>query len=196
MKRGDLLEWLKRSPRRTAVMKTMTKPKTISEIREEDFKGVGSLSNTTELLQELVREGLVVCLNGEDRVGRLYGLTKKGKEIQKKLLGSESVYRDLTPEILTGYVWVMRGKHRRTVIKVMADRKMPSEVHKDVIRSSENLAPGSINYIELSLNSTSDTLRGFRKKGIAVCINPEDRVGRVYELTKKGKLIRDLVLIE
>lgn len=196
MKRGDLLEWVKRSQRRTAVMKTMTKPKTISEIREEDLKRAGSLSNTTELLQELVREGLVVCLNEEEKVGRLYGLTKKGKRIQKKILGSEPVYHELTPGILTGYIWVIRGKHRRAVIRVMDSRKTPSQIHRDVIRTTENLPPNGMNHVKLSLNSTSDTLRAFRKKGIAVCINPERRIGRLYQLTKKGRGIREQILKE
>lgn len=194
MKTGDLLEWVKRSQRRTAVMKTMTKPKTISEILEEYLKGIGSPSNTTELLQELVREGLVVCLNEEEKVGRLYGLTKKGKRIQKKILGSEPVYHELTPETLTGYIWVIRGKHRRAIIRVMDSRKTPSEIHRDVVKATENVSPGSINYVKLSLNSTSDTLRGFRKEGITICINKEKRVGRLYELTKKGKMIREQIL--
>ena len=113
MKRGDLLHWVERSQRRTAVTKAMSKPKTVSEIREENLKKVGSLSNTTELLQEFIREGLMICLNEEELVGRLYGLTKKGKEIQKKLLGSEPVYHEIAPEIITNYTWVMKGKHRR-----------------------------------------------------------------------------------
>ncbi len=189
-----MLEWVKRSHRRTAVMKAMTKPKTISEIREEALKGVGSLSNTTELLQELVREGLVVWLNEEEKVGRLYCLTKRGKQTQKKLLGSDPVYHELTPGILTDYVWVMRGKHRRAVIRAMGGKKTPSQIHGDVVRSCENLAINSINYVKLSLNSTSDTLRGFRKKGIAICVNPERRVKKLYELTKKGKAIREQIL--
>ncbi len=196
MKKGDLLEWVKRSQRRTAVVKAMTKPKTISEIREEDLKGVGSLSNTTELIQELVREGLVIYLNEEEQVGRLYGLTKKGKLIQKKILGSEPVCHELAPRILDDYIWVMRGKHRRAIIRVMDGRKTPSQIHRDVVKSCENLTATSIHYVKLSLNSTSDTLRGFRKKGIAVCTNPESRIRRLYELTEKGKAIREQILKE
>ncbi len=196
MKRGDLLEWVKRSQRRTAAMKAMIKPKTASEIRQENLKGVGSLGNTTELLQELVREGLVLYLNKEEQVGRLYGLTKKGKLIQKKLLGSKQVYHELCPEILPQYIWIMRGKHRRAVIRVMNGRKTPSQIHRDVVKSCENLTATSIHYVKLSLNSTSDTLRGFRKKGIAVCTNPESRIRRLYELTEKGKAIREQILKE
>lgn len=196
MKRGDLLEWLKRSPRRTAVMKAVTKPKTTSEIHEEALKGVISLSNTSEILKALLEEGLVICINPKKKIGRLYALTKRGEIVRKKVYPHEPSYHDIPREIIKDYVYVVRGKHRRAVIEVMSERKTPSEIHKDVIRSSENLLLGSINYVKLSLNSTSDTLRGFRKKGIAICINKEKRVGRLYELTKKGKTIREQVLKE
>ncbi|HEC64209.1 MAG TPA: hypothetical protein ENI23_02820 [bacterium] len=42
-KRSDLLEWLKRSRRRKAVIKVMTKPKVTSQIHEEALNGVVSL---------------------------------------------------------------------------------------------------------------------------------------------------------
>lgn len=174
----------------------MTKPKMPCEIHEQAMNGVVSLSNTTEILRALVEEGLVVCINRKEKIGKLYGLRKAGKVSRNKIHGREVGYQDIPNEILRDYAYVVRGKHRRAVIKVMSDRKTPSQIHRDVIRSSENLPPGSINYMKLSLNSTSDTLRGFRKKGIAICINKEKRVGRLYELTKKGKTIREQVLKE
>lgn len=194
MKRGDLLEWLKRSQRRTAVVKVMTKPKVPCEIHEQALNSVVSLSNTSEILKALMKEGLVICINPKEKIGRLYALTKRGKIVRKKVYPHEPNYHDIPREILKDYAYVVRGKHRRAVIKVMSDTKTPSEIHKDVIRSSENLPPRSINYVKLSLNSTSDTLRGFRKKGIAICINKEKRVGRLYELTTKGKAIREQIL--
>jgi len=179
-----------------AVIRVMTKPKMPSEIHEEALEGAVSLSNTTEIIDGLVKEGLVVCINENEKVGRLYALTTKGKTARKKIFDSESSYQELPSEIITDYTWIMRGKHRRAVIKVMDGRKTPSQIHRDVVRSCENLPKESIYYVKLSLNSTSDTLRGFRKKGIAVCINQERRVGRLYQLTKKGKKIREQILKE
>ena len=175
-------------------MKVMTKPKVASEIHEQALNGVVSLSNTAEILKSLTEERLVICIDPKEKTGKLYGLTKSGEAIRNKIRPDEPGYQDIPNEIIKDYAWVMRGKHRRAVIKVMSDRKTPSEIHTDVIRSSENLSPGSLNYVKLSLNSTSDTLRGFRKKGIAICINKEKRVGRLYELTKKGKAIREQIL--
>ena len=190
------MEWLQRSPRRTVVMKVMTKPKITSEIHEEALNGVVSLSNTSEILKSLREEGLIVCINPKEKTGKLYGLTKEGKAIRNKTYPHEPAYQDISKKIVKEYAYVIRGKHRRAVIKVMSDRKTPSRIHKHVLRSSENLPPDSINYVRLSLNSTSDTLRGFRKKSIAICINKEKRVGRLYDLTKKGKAIREQILKE
>ena len=190
------MEWLKRSKRRTAIIEAMTKPKMPCEIHDQALNGVVSLSNTTEVLKALMEEGLVVCINPNEKVGRLYELTKKGTATRRRLYPGDQPYRDIPNRILKDYAYVVRGKHRRAVIKVMSNRKTPSQIHRDVIRSSENIPRRSINYVKLSLNSTSDTLRGFRKKGIAICINKEKRVGRLYELTKKGKAAREQIVKE
>ncbi len=182
--------------RRMAVIRVMTKPKMPSEIHEEALEGAVSLSNTTEILGGLIKEGLIVCINENEKVGRLYALTTQGKTVRKKIFASESIYQELPAEIIADYTWVMRGKHRRAVIKIMDGRKTPSQIHRDVVKSCENHSATSIHYVKLSLNSTSDTLRGFRKKGIAVCVNPESRVRRLYELTEKGKAIREQILKE
>lgn len=196
MKRDDLLGWLKGSRRTTAVTKATTRPRMTSEIHQEAFNGVVSLSNTSEILKRLLENGLVVCINPTERNGKLYMLTKTGKTIRNKMYGSESSYEDVPNRILKDYGWVVRGEHRRAVIKVMDGRKTPSRIHRDVARTCESLPINSINCVKLSLNSTSDTLRGFRKKGIAICINPEKKVGRLYELTKKGKVVREQILTE
>ena len=43
----------------------------------------------------------------------------------------------------------------------------------------------------LSLSDTSRVLRKFKTQGLAECINPEDHLGRVYQLTEKGKKIKE-----
>jgi DNA-binding MarR family transcriptional regulator len=42
---------------------------------------------------------------------------------------------------------------------------------------------------ELSLSEASRVLRNFAKKGFAKCLNPTDNLGRIYELTEKGKVV-------
>jgi len=88
------------------------------------------------------------------------------------------------PANLRSYSWLLRGKQREAVIRVMDRPKMPSRVCKEAKELNE----------KISLNSTSDTLRSFVKKGIAVCLNPKEKVGRLYELTKRGKILREKIV--
>jgi len=75
-----------------------------------------------------------------------------------------------------GYDWVIRGSQRRKIIKVMTKPKIPTQIKEDS---------------KIGLNNVSDVLRDFRKKRIAKCVNPRQKTGRVYELTAKGKRIKD-----
>ena len=76
------------------------------------------------------------------------------------------------------YSWVLRGKQRKKILKVMNHPKIPTQIKEEA---------------ELSLNNVSDVLREFRKKKIATCLNPKEKTGRLYELTPKGMRIRELL---
>ncbi len=68
-------------------MKVMEKPQFPSEIQHEAKKTNPkiSLNNCSDVLRDFVKEGLAVCLNPNEKVGRLYTLTPKGKKIKKQL---------------------------------------------------------------------------------------------------------------
>ena len=74
------------------------------------------------------------------------------------------------------YPWVVRGKQRKKIIKVLNKPKIPTEVKKET---------------GLSLNNVSDVLRSFEKKKLAKCLNPKEKTGRLYKLTPKGMRIRE-----
>ena len=76
------------------------------------------------------------------------------------------------------YSWVIRGKQKKKIIKVMNKPKIPTQIKEET---------------HLSLNNVSDVLREFRKKKIVKCLNPEDKTGRLYKLTPKGMKIRELM---
>ena len=76
------------------------------------------------------------------------------------------------------YSWVLRGKQRRKVIKVMNKPKIPTQIKEDA---------------NLSLNNVSDVLRMFKKKKIAKCLNSNEKTGRLYKLTNKGMRIREMM---
>ena len=84
------------------------------------------------------------------------------------------------------YSWVLRGTQRMAVIKVMDRTKIPRDIRKEAKEFDD----------KISKANTSRVLRDFVKKGIAVCLNEEQRTGRLYKLTKSGKAIRDEILKE
>lgn len=78
------------------------------------------------------------------------------------------------------YKWAMKGSQRITTLSVMEGTQRPI----DIMRFAKQLNK------KIALNSTSDTLRSFVKKKIARCLNEEDKIGRLYVLTRQGKLIK------
>ena len=76
------------------------------------------------------------------------------------------------------YVWVVRGKQRKKIIKVMSKPRIPTEIKEET---------------RLSLNNVSDVLREFKKKRIVRCLNPKEKTGRLYKLTPKGMRIREML---
>ena len=79
-------------------------------------------------------------------------------------------------ELLELYSWVVRGKQRRAVLKALDGLKTPTQVKEKT---------------KLGLNNVSDILRSFAEKGVAVCVNEGEKVGRLYRLTKKGRYINE-----
>lgn len=77
------------------------------------------------------------------------------------------------------YGWVIRGKQRRDIIKHITEPETPTEI---------------ANKSKYSLNHTSRILNEFRRQGLAKCLNPKEKTGRLYELTGRGKAVRDALL--
>ncbi len=83
-------------------------------------------------------------------------------------------------QLLQKVVWVRRGSQRLAILKVMDKPMFPSEIQKESRKHNH----------KISLNNCSDVLREFVDKDIAICLNPEEKVGRLYELTNLGKRIK------
>lgn len=81
-------------------------------------------------------------------------------------------------EIVKELSWIKRGKQRREIIVHLQGTQTPSEVAK---KSG------------YSLNHASKVLNEFKKEKFVKLLNPEDKTGRLYELTSKGKVVRDKV---
>ncbi len=78
------------------------------------------------------------------------------------------------------YAWVVRGKQRAAILKIMSKPQTPTETCKKSKMYNE----------KISLNNSSDILRSFVRMGLAECLNKEDKVGRLYKLTEIGEEIR------
>lgn len=72
--------------------------------------------------------------------------------------------------------WIKRGKQRREIIVHIGEKETPTEI---------------ANKSKYSLNHTSRILNELKKEGFVKLLNPRQKTGRLYELTEKGKVIRD-----
>lgn len=72
--------------------------------------------------------------------------------------------------------WIKRGKQRREIIIHIDDKETPTEI---------------ANKSKYSLNHTSRILNELKKHGFVKLLNPKQKTGRLYELTEKGKVIKD-----
>ena len=79
------------------------------------------------------------------------------------------------------YSWVMRGNQRRKIMKSLNKPKLPTE-----LKSEANM----------SLTNVSKILKSFENKGLVKCITPHLKTGKIYELTERGKKIREEMLRE
>lgn len=82
------------------------------------------------------------------------------------------------------YGWIIAGCQKEAIIRVMDEEKTPRDIRKEAKQFSD----------KVSRSSVSTILRSFVKRGIATCYNEEQRVGRLYGLTKLGKEVREMVL--
>lgn len=73
------------------------------------------------------------------------------------------------------YSWVIRGNQRRKVIMTLGKPKIPTEIKREA---------------RMSMTNVSKILKEFRKKGLVKCLTPDERTGKIYELTETGRKIR------
>ncbi|NCN39424.1 MAG: transcriptional regulator [Candidatus Aenigmarchaeota archaeon CG_4_10_14_0_8_um_filter_37_24] len=74
------------------------------------------------------------------------------------------------------YSFVIRSKKRKDILLSLEKVRTPTEIG---------------NKVKTSVSHVSRTLSDFQDKGIVECVTPEQKVGRVYRLTKNGKEILD-----
>jgi DNA-binding MarR family transcriptional regulator len=74
--------------------------------------------------------------------------------------------------------YVLSGQLRKKVLLYLIVPTTPTELTKK---------------IKGDRSSVSRVLLYFQEKGLAKCINNEDKRGRIYQLTEKGKKVYDML---
>jgi DNA-binding MarR family transcriptional regulator len=76
------LSWVKRGKQRREIIIHLKGTQTPSEIAKKSHY---SLNNTSRVLNDFKRQGLLKLLNPKEKTGRLYELTNEGKIIKERL---------------------------------------------------------------------------------------------------------------
>jgi len=74
--------WVTRGKQRKEIILHINGPETPTDISK---KSGYSLNNTSRVLNDFRKKGLVKCLNPKEKTGRLYVLTGNGKVVRDKL---------------------------------------------------------------------------------------------------------------
>ncbi len=80
----DLLSFVLRSKQRQQILLKLKQPKIPTQIAKETGLAVSHVSRT---LKEFVEKGLVECKTPNEKVGKIYALTEKGKRVLEKIGG-------------------------------------------------------------------------------------------------------------
>lgn len=169
--------------RKKAVLEVMSKPKIPAEIREQT--GLKRNNNISSTLKKLIDLSLICCLNPRTRVGKLYGLTIRGKRQRRKLLnekGTTYSYIQHSDMNWNLYGWVICGKQKKAILKAM---KMAMSL-KYIRERAQEYNP------RISRMNCNDILQLFVRKSIVRKIQHGNRVN--FVLTKTGEKIHKQLL--
>jgi len=73
------------------------------------------------------------------------------------------------------YAWLNRGKRRKSILELLNNSERPLSA-KDVKSK-----------LKIAISQASYSLKELRNRGLIECINPDDKIGKLYLINKKGK---------
>ncbi|MBW3015831.1 hypothetical protein KY330_05380 [Candidatus Woesearchaeota archaeon] len=71
--------------------------------------------------------------------------------------------------------WLKRGSRRRSVLEYISKSNHPGSAN-DVRKA-----------MKIAMSQASATLKELRDKGLVDCLNPKDKIGKLYRISQKGK---------
>ena len=105
---------------------------------------------------------------------------------KKKLYGKSRTVPVLKSKIEM-LSWIKRGKTRILVFKNIQNKVIPSDIVK--ILSSGSGRKSSSDYAQVSR-----ALAELESVKLILCLNPDEKTGRLYQLTTKGEKLRQELL--
>ena len=75
------------------------------------------------------------------------------------------------------YAWVNRGSRRKSVLELLAKSEKPLSTN-DVKKS-----------LKIAISQASFTLKELLNKKLIESVNPKDKIGKLYVITKRGKVL-------
>ncbi len=180
----EVYDWLTQGKRRKKIIAHLKQPMTakqlalITGMREDCCSYV---------LQELSAYRLVYCLNPEARRSRLYWLTNKCKQYQKRILKTHRlpIYAYDFPIVdWKLYGWICYS-HRVAIIKAITEPLQPASIRRKIKKQVPSM--------KISANNVADILRLFLKERIIKPVNIPRKSFYRYELTELGNKFQALL---
>ena len=78
------------------------------------------------------------------------------------------------------YAWLKRGKRRKATLHLLKDSERPLSTNEVKAR------------LKVALPQASFTLSELRSKGLVECLNPKDKIGKLYRITKSGDVLLEV----
>lgn len=70
------------------------------------------------------------------------------------------------------YSFILRGERRKKVLFCLSFPKIPKQIAQEC---------------KMSLSNVNAAIQDLKKNNLIYCLNPSQKIGRVYTLTNKGK---------
>lgn len=75
------------------------------------------------------------------------------------------------------YAWIKRGGRRKELLKLLSKSNQPLTAKDIKIQ------------LKISLSQVSFILKELSDKGVILCLNPEDKIGRLYRINEEYRKI-------
>jgi len=180
----DVYQWISQEKDRSDFVMGLTQPMTAGQIARKT--GI-RLDTCSHLTGKCVAQGLLVCLNPQQRNSRLYWLTVRGRRLSKKLHRDANLpYKefDLPAISWSLYGWVC-FTHRSAVIKTLSGPMQPSQIKRVLMIHQSS--------IKINTNNIRDIIKLLLSKNIVKSVQVKKKAHPRYELTETGLQLKRLL---